>query len=211
MYDLAHVQNYPSLSPIYLVPSSSQKIHALISQLESKGRSIDTKALEEAATGIYCPGGFWGSQVASRGSVGWRSVRSTWAYRRRWCRWCVAAGSPHCLMWILFWHQNVFQLWDCCCHHRQGTASLNTKLVLSLTVCCKPGWSLHSHKAHGNSMFLLNETLLPLWFVQKKTPTPTVNWFRVHPSEDILHSHIQSLVLAEEAINLLCLQLLWWR
>lgn len=169
MYDLAHVQNYPSLSPIYLVPSSSQKIHALISQLESKGRSIDTKALEEAATGIYCPGGFWGSQVASRGSVGWRSVRSTWAYRRRWCRWCVAAGSPHCLMWILFWHQNVFQLWDCCCHHRQGTASLNTKLVLSLTVCCKPGWLLHSHKAHGNSMFLLNETLLPLWFVQKNT------------------------------------------
>ena len=46
--------------------------------------------------------------------------------------------------------------------------------------------------------------------LRKKT-TLTVNWFRVHPSKDILHSHIQSLVLAEEAVNLLCLQLLWWR
>ena len=45
-----------------------------MSQLESKGRSIDSKALEEAATGIHCPGGFWGSQVASRGPVGFSKV-----------------------------------------------------------------------------------------------------------------------------------------
>ena len=75
--------NHTSQSPTPLSPSSLQKImpwfrnrffvggsFSLASLVTPKGRSIDTKALEEAATGIHCPGDFSGSQVAA--SVGWK-------------------------------------------------------------------------------------------------------------------------------------------